>query len=693
MKIVCIGGGPAGLYFAILMKKADPAHDVAVVERNRPDDTFGFGVVFSDATLEHFARGRSRDPRRDRGAFAHWDDIDIHYRGQRADLDGPRLLRPVAASAARHPAAPLRGASASTLEFETEVRDLDALPRRGPGARRRRRQQHDPRALRRALRPPDRLAPEPLRLARHDLPVPGVHLHLQGERARPLARARLPLRRARTRRSSSRRPRRPGAAPASTRRPRTTRSRSAEELFADELEGHRLLKNRSLWRNFPTVRNERWHHGNVVLVGDAAHTAHFSIGSGTKLAMEDAIALAQALAAPRRRPGGARGLRGGAAAGGREPAARGAGEPRVVRDTERYMAPRAAPVRVQPAHAQPARHAREPEGARSPVRRDGRSVVRRAAPRGRAASPLSTAPAPPPPPMFTPFRLRDLVLANRVVVSPMCQYSAEDGTPNDWHLVHLGSARDGRRGPGDRRDDRRQPRGAHQPGLHRHVQARARRRVEAHRRLRPRAHAGAGSAPARPRRAQGLDPADVGGDRRAARRGQLADHRGVAAFRTSRTARCRARWTAPTWTRCATSSCAPPGWPRRRASTCSSSTWRTATCSRASSRRSPTCAPTHYGGSLENRMRFPLEVFDAVRAAWPAGQADLGAHLGDGLGARRHRPPTTRSRSRRALQAHGCDIVDVSAGQTVPRPEAGLRPAVPDAVRRPDPPRGRHRRR
>ena len=123
MRIVCIGGGPAGLYFAALMKKADPAHDVTVVERNRPDDTFGFGVVFSDATLEHFARADRETHDEIVRAFAHWDDIDIHYRGTVvtstghgfAGMSRQRLLD-ILQRRCR--------SLGVTLEYQTEVRDL-----------------------------------------------------------------------------------------------------------------------------------------------------------------------------------------------------------------------------------------------------------------------------------------------------------------------------------------------------------------------------------------------------------------------------------------------------------------------------------------------------------------------------------------------------------------------------------------
>src|SRR5262249_27888224 len=211
-----------------------------------------------------------------------------------------------------------------------------------------------------------------------------------------------------------------------------------EQLFADELKGHPILKNRSLWRNFPVVHNEHWSHGNIVLVGDAAHTAHFSVGSGTKLAMEDAIALSRAL---ERQPD--------------VPAALAAYEAERRPEVEGLQ--RAAHVSLEWFEATERYHRLEPvQFAMSLLTRSLRvthenlkvrdprfvATVDRAFAEGAARQsgiPLSTTPAPTAPPMFTPFRLRDLVLSNRIVVPPMCQYSAEDGTPNDWHLVHLGS--------------------------------------------------------------------------------------------------------------------------------------------------------------------------------------------------------------------------------------------------------------
>jgi anthraniloyl-CoA monooxygenase len=210
-----------------------------------------------------------------------------------------------------------------------------------------------------------------------------------------------------------------------------------ERLFARELDGHPILVNRSLWRAFPTIRNDRWHHGRVVLVGDAAHTAHFSIGSGTKLAMEDAIALAGALRVGRDVPSAL-----AAYEAERRPqveAIQRAAQTSLewFEEAERYHG-RLEPVQMAfSLLTRSLRVSHDNLKARDPklvATVDAWFAAKAATQSGRVVSA-----APPPPPMFTPFRLRELVLDNRVVVSPMCQYSAEDGTPNDWHLVHLGS--------------------------------------------------------------------------------------------------------------------------------------------------------------------------------------------------------------------------------------------------------------
>jgi anthraniloyl-CoA monooxygenase len=202
-----------------------------------------------------------------------------------------------------------------------------------------------------------------------------------------------------------------------------------EALFETELEGHKLVKNRSIWRQFPTVRNQHWSAGNVVLLGDAAHTAHFSIGSGTKLAMEDAIELASVLETNETVTG-----------------ALAAYETSRRNDVESTQ--RAAQVSLEWfENTERIFHALPPlQFAFSLLTRSLRITHENLRLRDPdfvqhldAWFAEATASTPGVPPMFTPYQLRELKLNNRVVVSPMCMYSAVDGTPNDFHLVHLGS--------------------------------------------------------------------------------------------------------------------------------------------------------------------------------------------------------------------------------------------------------------
>jgi anthraniloyl-CoA monooxygenase len=294
VRIVSVGGGPAGLYFAILMKRADRSHSITILERNRPDDTFGFGVVFSDATLENLARADGETYQQIRASFAHWDDIDIHWRGQVMRSTGHGfcgmervLLLEILQARCRELGVELR--------FETEVRDVAALTREADlvlaadGVASTVRQ-----ALAGGFGPEIDERPNRFVWLGTTFPFEAFTFYFK-ENQHGLWRV------------HAYRYRDEGSTfivecTADTFE-RSGLSASdedgtiayLEEVFAAELDGHRLVKNRSIWRNFPTVRNRRWHHDNVVLVGDAAHTAHFSIGSGTKLAMEDSIALAEAL--------------------------------------------------------------------------------------------------------------------------------------------------------------------------------------------------------------------------------------------------------------------------------------------------------------------------------------------------------------------------------------------------------------
>src|SRR2546427_2806192 len=435
MRIVSIGGGPAGLYFSLLMKKADPAHEITIVERNRADDTFGFGVVFSDATLEHVAEADPESHAQITGNFAHWDDIDIHYQGEVLPSTGHgfagmsrQLLLDILQR--RCTARAVRREFQKEMSYPASHADADlVLAADGVNSVVRSRYAEH-------FRPHVDWRPNKFVWLGTTFPYPAFTF-LFKESAHGLWRVHA------YRYNASMSTFILEAREETWRRAGLDQADEdqtlafCERLFAEELQGHRLLKNRSLWRNFPTVRNGCWHDRNVVLVGDAAHTAHFSIGSGTKLAMEDAIALARALQRHRE-----------------VEKALAAYEEDRRPEVERLQ--RAAQVSLEWFEEMERYHGRlEPiQFALSLLTRSLRvthenlktrdaSFVaagdRWFAARAERQSRAPALDARTPPPMFTPYRLREMVLANRIVVSPMCQYSAEDGTPNDWHLVNLGS--------------------------------------------------------------------------------------------------------------------------------------------------------------------------------------------------------------------------------------------------------------
>jgi 2-polyprenyl-6-methoxyphenol hydroxylase-like FAD-dependent oxidoreductase len=296
VNIACIGGGPAGLYLGILVKRVAPEHDVVVYERNRPTDTFGFGVVFSDATLGHLAAADPETHAQITARFARWDDIEIRVGGEvlRSTGHGFCGIERKALLAMLQARAKQLGVR---VEFEHEVRAVadvraDVIVACDGVAS----SVRD--ALAAELGPRVDVRPNKFvwlgctvpygaftfifKPTRHGLYRVHAYRYADGQ-STFIVECRPDTWRA------------AGFEAADEDRTLATLS----EIFADELAGHRLVKNRSIWRSFPTVRCARWHAGNVVLVGDAAHTAHFSIGSGTKLAMEDAIALRDELVATR----------------------------------------------------------------------------------------------------------------------------------------------------------------------------------------------------------------------------------------------------------------------------------------------------------------------------------------------------------------------------------------------------------
>jgi anthraniloyl-CoA monooxygenase len=666
VRIAVLGGGPGGLYFAALAKQLDPRHEVHLWERNAPDDTFGFGVVFSDETLggiEHadptvFAR-MERD-------FARWDDIDVHYQGTVltsgghgfAAMSRHRLLAILQQRCAEvgvrtqfRAEAPAADVLASGYDLVVAADGANSQTRTrlaaafGPELETRRcayiwlgtdlvfdafkfyildtpagvMQVHG--------YPYSRDASTFILEARDDV------WHRAGFDGLASAAAELP----------------PG-------RSDETSIEIIRELCADMLGGHRIVGNNSRWVHFTTVRCASWRHGNVVLLGDAAHTAHFSIGSGTKLAMEDALALAACL---HEQPDVT------AAAAAYEAERR-----PVVASTQR-----AAQASLEwfenigsYTGQQPEQFAfniitrsrrvtydnlrlRDPEFVAEMDRwfAGGRDDVR--------------------PPMFQPVRIGQLELANRIIVSPMDMYSARDGVPGDFHLVHLGSkalggaglvmtemvcvSGTGRISPGC-------------AGLYTGEQEAAWRRIVDFVHTRSDARIGiqlghSGRKGSTRLMWEGIDQPLEQGNWEVCGPSPLP-YSAVNQVPKELTEADLAQITAQF--RHAAQRAARAGFDLLELH-CAHGYLLSSFLSPLTNKRTDA-----YGGSLEGRLRFPLEVFDAVRAVWPAD-----------------RPMTVRISATdwhdggidadeaveiaRAFAEHGVDGIDVSTGQVV----SGERPA------------------
>ena len=432
MKIVCIGGGPAGLYFSILMKKADPRHDITVVERNRPDDTFGWGVVFSDATLGNFEQADAQTHAEILRNFHHWDDIDVFFKGAKITSGGHgfsgigrrKLLNILQA----------RCAQLGVMQvFQTEVKDDAAYSNAdlivaADGVNsvvRRKYAEHfrpdiDVRKCRYIWLGSHRKL-DAFTFAFEETPWGWFQLHayrFDQDTSTFIVETREET----------------WLAAGLDQAHQQASIAFCEKVFGKYLDGHHLMSNAhhlrgSAWLNFNRVLCRNWHYRNVVLIGDAAHTAHFSIGSGTKLAMEDAIALSRALSQ----------------------------QADVTRALELYQEERSVEaLRLQSAarnrmewfenvaryaHLDPIQFSyalltgSQRIGHENLRLRDSRYVDRVET----WVAEKTGLPAKPVPPMFTPFSLRGLTLANRVVVSPMAMYSCRDGVPDDFYLVHLGA--------------------------------------------------------------------------------------------------------------------------------------------------------------------------------------------------------------------------------------------------------------
>jgi len=441
MRIACLGGGPAGLYFAISMKLRDPAHEVDLFERNRANDTFGWGVVFSDQTVENLLANDPVSGATIRDEFAHWDDIEVHIHGETIRSSGhgfigigrKRLLR-ILQDRARHLGVNLHFEHEASARLEDWTGYDLVIAADGANSRIRtayaehfgvdiqvRRNKFFWFGTEKVF--------EAFTFAFEETEAGWVWAHAYRfdeefstfiVETSPETWAKLGL----------------------DRMDQGEAIALCERIFARYLDGRPLLSNAAhlpgaqAWLTFRRIVCATWHYRNLILLGDAAHTAHFSIGSGTKLALEDAIKLAEVLNRP--------GL-------GREEAL---AEYQAERNLEVLKLQNSArnstewfETMERYLHFEPIQFAyslltRSQRVSHENLRLRDKPWLE-GVERWFQSKALGTPVNDPAAPMFAPYRLRDMRLANRIVVSPMAMYSAQDGTPNDFHLVHYGTRAQG----------------------------------------------------------------------------------------------------------------------------------------------------------------------------------------------------------------------------------------------------------
>jgi anthraniloyl-CoA monooxygenase len=682
MKIVCIGGGPAGLYFGLLMKKLDAAHDVTVVERNRPYDTFGWGVVFSDATMDHMRQWDADTATQIEQAFNHWDDIELLFKGRRIRSGGHGFV-----GIGRKKLLNILQARCEALQvkliFECEAESDDDYPDADlivacDGVNSRIRSKYA------SVFKPD-IVTRPNRfiwLGTHKLYDAFTFDFVRTEHG--WFAAHIYQFDANTTTFIVECPEQVWLAHGLDQADPDQSIAFCEKVFASNLQGAKLMSNArhlrgSAWLNFQRVVCEQWWLRNargtpVVLMGDAVHTAHFAIGSGTKLAIEDAIELAQQFQTPLPANGGSEAL--------------------VTQLLNRWQeARRIETLRLQSA-AWNAMEWFEVCGRRycdqlepeqfmySMLTRSQRISHENLRLRDKAwleayerwfaqrAGLDRDHQQPALPPMFTPYTLRSVTLKNRVVVSPMAQYSATDGIAGDYHLVHLGARAMGGAGlvfaemTCVSADARITPAC---PGLWNDAQGDAWQRivrwVRTHSDAKIAMQIGHAGAKGSTRRAwDGIDQPLAEGA--SALKGELnwplisaspqqyVD--GVSAWSKAMTLadmqRVKADFVA------ATQRAAKAGFD-----------WLELHCAHGyllSSFISPLTnqRDDEFGGSLADRLRYPLEVFVAVRATWPAHlpmSVRISAHdwVDGGL------TPADAVEVARAFKAAGADMIDCSSGQ------------------------------
>lgn len=669
MNIVCIGGGPAGLYFALLMKKQDPAHRIRVIERNRPYDTFGWGVVFSDQTLGNLQAADPETASEILGAFNHWDDIEVHIRGNTVRSGGhgfcgigrKRLLNILQRRCE---------ALGVELVFETDAQGDQDYPDAdlviaSDGLNSRIRSKYaetyqpdiDMRKCRFVWLGTHKKF-EAFTFAFEETPHGWFQAHayqFDGDTSTFIVEA----------------PEDVWLKAGLDKMEKEESIAFCERLFAKYLDGNKLMSNAShlrgsaQWIKFPRVVCGTWVHHNgrapVVLMGDAAHTAHFSVGSGTKLALEDSIELARCIA---RSPTDlTQALRDYEAVRSVEVlkiqnAARNSTE--WFENVKRY-------VNLPPEQFAYSVLTRSQRISHENLRLRDKGYVesyedwiaeRAGAQRGPHKQPI--------PPMFTPFALRGVTLKNRVVVSPMAQYSCVDGLPADFHLVHLGARAMGGAGMVVAEMTCTSPDARITPGcpglwnaqqrdgwkrivdfVHAHTDAKIAMQL---------GHAGPKGSTRVPWEGEDLPLESGNWPLISASPQQYLDGVSDWSHAMTRADMDRVR---DDFVRSA------------RYAVEAGFDWLELHCAHGyllSSFISPLTnqRTDEYGGSLANRLRYPLGVFRAMRAVWPADKpmsVRISAHdwVEGGI------TPDDAVEIARAFKEAGCDLVDVSSGQVSKR--------------------------
>jgi anthraniloyl-CoA monooxygenase len=659
MKIACLGGGPAGLYFAISMKLRDPAHDVTVIERNKPDDTFGWGVVLSDEALDNLATNDPQSAKEIRAHFAYWDDIAVHYRGETITSGGhgfcgigrKQLLIILQARVQE---------LGVNLVFETEAGTAASYAKNydlvvaSDGLNSRVRMEFE-----------DKFEPD-IDIRKCKFLWLGTHqkfddaftfifeetengwiwvhaYQFDDDTATFIVEC------------SEETFEKYGFDGLS----QQDTIKICEKIFAKYLGGHRLMTNAnhvrgSAWLNFPRVNCANWHHTNIVLMGDAAATGHFSIGSGSRLAFDSAISLAEFLHSEadmqtaferyqqERRLEVLR----------LQSAARNSLE--WFEDIERYV--RLDPVQFTYSlltRSQRISHEnlrlRDPEWLQN-----AESWFQSKA--GVASKKVRA-------PMFAPYKLRSMELENRVVVSPMAQYKAVNGTPNDWHFCHYGErakggaglvitemtcvSADGRITPGC-------------TGLYSPVHETAWKRLIDFIHAETAAKACCQLGHSGPKGSTQLGWEEMDAPLRNGNWPVLAAS-AIAWSEQNQTPKAMDRddMDAVCAQFVASAEMAERAGFDMLELHCAHGYLLSSFISPLTNKRNDA-----YGGSLENRMRFPLEIFAAVRAVWPEDKpVSVRISANDWVGEDGITPQDAVEIAR-MLRSAGVDICDVSAGQT-----------------------------